>query len=252
MARSLALLALAGAAAAAWPEEDNVVVLDDKNFDQFLKETPLTIVEFYAPWCGHCKELAPKWAEAAKRAKALSPPIPVAKVDADAHGDLAQRFGVSGYPTIKVFRDGLPEDYDGSREADGIVEYLKRTSLFKLVELKAVADLQQPPFASAKRALVFVGRQPVAASAAYKTFRAAAFALSSDADCAFGWSAAAAGKKDPVADALVPPGGGVPGVLLVENGKATASLKVPRKKDEFTSAAIEEWYQAKLDGLADA
>ena len=176
----------------------------------------------------------------------------MAKVDADAHGDLAQRFGVSGYPTIKVFRDGLPEDYDGSREADGIVEYLKRTSLFKLVELKAVADLQQPPFASAKRALVFVGRQPVAASAAYKTFRAAAFALSSDADCAFGWSAAAAGKKDPVADALVPPGGGVPGVLLVENGKATASLKVPRKKDEFTSAAIEEWYQAKLDGLADA
>ena len=50
----------------------------------------------------------------------------------------------------------------------------------------------------------------------------------------------------------MPPGGGVPGVLLVENGKATASLKVPRKKDEFTSAAIEEWYQAKLDGLADA
>ena len=74
MARSLAILALAGAAAAAWPEEDSVVVLDDKNFDQFLKETPLTIVEFYAPWCGHCKELAPKWAEAAKRAKALSTP----------------------------------------------------------------------------------------------------------------------------------------------------------------------------------
>ena len=141
MARSLAILALAGAAAAAWPEEDNVVVLDDKNFDQFLKETPLTIVEFYAPWCGHCKELAPKWAEAAKRAKALSPPIPVAKLDADAHGDLAQRFGVSGYPTIKVFRDGLPEDYDGSREADGIVVVL--VERVRLVEQLIAAVLRE-------------------------------------------------------------------------------------------------------------
>ena len=83
MARSLAILALAGAAAAAWPEEDNVVVLDDKNFDQFLKETPLTIVEFYAPWCGHCKQLAPVFEEVAEKLqkkKIADPPIPCVKV----------------------------------------------------------------------------------------------------------------------------------------------------------------------------
>ena len=148
----------------------------------------------------------------------------MAKVDADAHGDLAQRFGVSGYPTIKVFRDGLPEDYDGSREADGIVEYLKRTSLFKLVELKAVADLQQPPFASAKRALVFVGRQPVAASAAYKTFRAAAFAPLRRRLRLRGGARRRRARRTR-SPTRRPPGGGVPGVLLVENGKATASLK---------------------------
>ena len=57
-------------------EEKNVVVLTDDNFDDFIQEHPTAMVEFYAPWCGHCKELKPKYEKAAKKLKASNIPIP--------------------------------------------------------------------------------------------------------------------------------------------------------------------------------
>jgi len=51
--------------------------------------------------------------------KTNSPPVAFAKIDATVESDLAQRFDVSGYPTLKFFKKGEPTDYDGPRHEAG-------------------------------------------------------------------------------------------------------------------------------------
>ncbi|XP_023648626.2 protein disulfide-isomerase A4 [Paramormyrops kingsleyae] len=100
------------------------MVLTKENFDEVVNNADIILVEFYAPWCGHCKRLAPEYENAAKELQRRTPPIPLAKVDATAESELASRFDVTGYPTIKIFRKGKPFEYNGPREKFGIVDYM--------------------------------------------------------------------------------------------------------------------------------
>jgi len=85
-------------------------------------------------WCGHCKRLEPEWAKAAESLAPLSdgPAIVLAKVDAtdEKNANLAKEQDIKGFPTIKIFRDGVArgQDYTGPRVADGIVSTLEKMS----------------------------------------------------------------------------------------------------------------------------
>lgn len=117
-------LCVVGGLAQAPDEEDGVLVLDEKNFDTTIKENPVILVEFYAPWCGHCKQFAPEYAAAAKQLKQAKPPVPLAKVDATAEYKLAEEHGVRGYPTIRLFIDGKDQEYTGGRTEQSIVTWV--------------------------------------------------------------------------------------------------------------------------------
>ena len=77
--------------------------LSPDNFDSVVDGSTGAFVEFYAPWCGHCKKLAPEYEIVATAFKRFSSKVVVAKVDCDSHRELCGRFGVSGYPTLKYF-----------------------------------------------------------------------------------------------------------------------------------------------------
>ncbi|KAI5059070.1 hypothetical protein GOP47_0025389 [Adiantum capillus-veneris] len=104
----------------------DVVVLTESNFSTFLDANRFTMVEFYAPWCGHCQSLAPEYAAAATELLTYSVPVPLAKVDATEYPDLAQKYEVEGFPTILFFVNGKPKPYSYHRNREAIVTWVKK------------------------------------------------------------------------------------------------------------------------------
>lgn len=136
---------------------DEVIVLTESNFDSLvMRSKDIWIVEFYAPWCGHCQALEPEYAQAAKNLKGQ---VKLGKVDATVEQSLGQRFGVRGYPTVKVFdygmakSDATAKDYPGERTAAAITSYGAglaekadiEPDLFELIKQNVYADNCQGP-----------------------------------------------------------------------------------------------------------
>jgi len=134
----------------------NVLELGDSDFDSTLEGHDLALVMFYAPWCGHCKRMKPEFDKAGKILAANDPPVTLAKVDCTEAGkDTCGRFEVRGYPTVKIFRNGeLSSDYNGPREAPGIVKTMAAQAGPASKELKDAKDLAA---AKAKSDVVIVG-----------------------------------------------------------------------------------------------
>merc|ERR1712205_126976 len=102
---------------------EGAVELTDRTFSR-TKDGSTWFVKMYAPWCGHCKKLAPAWDELANKVKPQN--INVAKVDCTAYKSLCSSLGVSGYPTLLTFKDGAPvgSKYQGNRDVDSLAAHI--------------------------------------------------------------------------------------------------------------------------------
>ena len=138
---SLILSALAliiGGASAA----SSVLDLIPTNFDDVvLSSGKPALVEFFAPWCGHCKNLAPVYEELAEKFAFASDKVSIAKVDADEHKTLGRRFGVQGFPTLKWFdgKSDVPTDYNGARDLESLSTFISEKTGLKIKTKKKAA-----------------------------------------------------------------------------------------------------------------
>jgi len=123
--------------------EDGVSVLTADNFDEFLSKNKYVFVKFYAPWCGHCKKMAPDYAKLARQMDEGDTGLVIAQVDLTVHRDIGTRFNVKGFPTLKFFLNGEPIDYNGARESKDIEAFCKKNMAVTVSEVTDMQKLQQ-------------------------------------------------------------------------------------------------------------
>ncbi|KAL9666728.1 hypothetical protein QQ045_001066 [Rhodiola kirilowii] len=161
--------------------EQFVLTLDHSNFSEVVSKHDFVVVEFYAPWCGHCKKLEPEYEKAAAELSSLVPKVVLAKVDANEEENkpLASQYDVNGFPTLKIIRNGgkAVQDYKGPREAKGIVEYLIKQSGPASTEIKSSEDASN---LIVDKKVVIVGVFPELSGEEYENFTALAEKLRSE------------------------------------------------------------------------
>lgn len=105
-----------------------VIEVDSKNFDDVVfNSNKNSLVKFYAPWCGHCKTLAPIFDELSETVSKVED-LQIVKIDCESNRVICTQFDVKGFPTLKLFKKNSINavDFSGSRDHDGLLDFLKK------------------------------------------------------------------------------------------------------------------------------
>mmetsp|Transcript_38488 Transcript_38488/g.108780 ORF Transcript_38488/g.108780 Transcript_38488/m.108780 type:complete len:289 (-) Transcript_38488:220-1086(-) len=129
-------------------EIGRVLRLNTKNFADHVAGEVSVFVKFYAPWCGHCKKVAPAWMELAMKVldePALKYRTVIAEVNADEETELAKEMGVQGYPTFIHFPPNnssqLPQQYEGAHTVPEFLNFVKQRNMVQLSHKKSASKV---------------------------------------------------------------------------------------------------------------
>jgi len=128
------------------PESNDgpVVVVVGTEWEKIVgDETKDVLMEYYAPWCGHCKSLAPKWEELGEHVKDIKD-IVIAKMDSTANE--VEGVEIRGFPTLKWYPKGNKkgEDYNDGREVKDFKEFLAKNSASYAAHFSGDAAAEEP------------------------------------------------------------------------------------------------------------
>ncbi len=105
-----------------WP--DKPVKLDDESMDEFVEKYPLTLIDFWAEWCGPCKMIGPVLEDLAKD---MQGEVAIGKVNVDENKGKSSEHGISSIPTLLVFKDGkMVHRMVGALPKDSLKSELKK------------------------------------------------------------------------------------------------------------------------------
>lgn len=123
--------------------ETGSFLLTEKDFNGALKDHEYLLVNFHALWCRYSKKLKPEWEKLSKTLASEKSPIKLAKVEAYDEKNLANEYKIEGYPTIKLFINGVEHPYNGERTEEHIVEFLHRKTKMPLKKINSESEVNE-------------------------------------------------------------------------------------------------------------
>lgn len=132
---------------ACMPLKGEIVNLESNNIDDILGNADVALVNFYADWCRFSQMLHPIFEEASNIIKEENPDkskVVFARVDCDQHSDIAQRYRISKYPTLKLFRNGMmmKREFRGQRSVTAIADYIRQQNSDPIRTIESLEELK--------------------------------------------------------------------------------------------------------------
>ncbi|XP_064883779.1 endoplasmic reticulum resident protein 44 [Oncorhynchus nerka] len=128
------------------PGQAEITSLDTGNIEDILNNAGVAMVNFYADWCRFSQMLQPIFEEASNIAREEFPDVTqvvFARVDCDQHSDIAQRYRISKYPTLKLFRNGMmmKREYRGQRSVTAIADFIRQQKVDPIKEIHSLEEV---------------------------------------------------------------------------------------------------------------
>ncbi|XP_026495277.1 endoplasmic reticulum resident protein 44 [Vanessa tameamea] len=130
------------------PTDSGAVQITQSNIDMVLASNEVVFINFYAEWCKFSNMLMPIFDDAAEevtKAGYDTGKVVMGKVDCDKEASIATRFHISKYPTLKLFRNGLPakKEYRGQRSVEAFAEFIKKQLTDSIITFSSLKELQE-------------------------------------------------------------------------------------------------------------